>query len=99
MKNLEHEIRDLLINKKQLNEFKVTPNNKYSPNPESKNSYVDYKNWKKSGNIPIPGTDLTIEATNITLSATAEFKSEGSASAEISSGGATTVKGSLVQIN
>jgi Rhs element Vgr protein len=45
------------------------------------------------------GTDLTIEATNLTLEASAQLKAEGSASAEVSSGGVTTVKGSLVQIN
>jgi len=43
--------------------------------------------------------DLNIEATNINLKANAGFKAEGSASAEISSTGSTTVKGSIVQIN
>jgi uncharacterized protein involved in type VI secretion and phage assembly len=43
--------------------------------------------------------DLNIEATNINLKANAGFKAEGSASAEISSTGTTTVKGSIVQIN
>jgi len=43
--------------------------------------------------------DLNIEATNINLTANAGFKAEGSASAEVSSTGTTTVKGSIVQIN
>lgn len=43
--------------------------------------------------------DATIEAVNINASAQAGLTAEGSASAEISSGGTTTVKGSLVQIN
>ena len=43
--------------------------------------------------------DLNIEATNLNLKANAGFKAEGSASAEISSSGSTTVKGSIVQIN
>lgn len=43
--------------------------------------------------------DLNIEATNINLKANAGFKAEGSASAEVSSTGTTTIKGSLVQIN
>lgn len=43
--------------------------------------------------------DATLEAMNITASAQIALKTEGSASAEISSGGTTTVKGTLVQIN
>ena len=43
--------------------------------------------------------DATIEAINITASAQASLKTQGSSSSEISSGGTTTVKGSLVQIN
>lgn len=43
--------------------------------------------------------DATLEALNITASAQTALKTEGSASAEISSGGTTIVKGSLVQIN
>lgn len=43
--------------------------------------------------------DLNLEATNINVKANAGFKAEGSASAEISSTGSTTVKGSIVQIN
>lgn len=43
--------------------------------------------------------DATIEALNLTASAQVSLKTEGSASAEISSGGNTVVKGSLVQIN
>lgn len=43
--------------------------------------------------------DGTIEALNLTASAQVALKVEGSASAEISSGGNTVVKGSIVQIN
>lgn len=43
--------------------------------------------------------DTTAEGTNVTLSASANLKGEGSAGAELSSSGTTTVKGSLVQIN
>ncbi len=43
--------------------------------------------------------DVTIEGTNINLSASAGLKVEGSTGAEISSGASTTVKGSIVQIN
>lgn len=44
-------------------------------------------------------SDLKAEATNCGIKASAEFKAEGGASAEISSSGTMTVKGSLVQIN
>ncbi len=44
-------------------------------------------------------TDLNAEAANIKLNASTELKAEASASAEISSSGTMTVKGSLVQIN
>ncbi len=43
--------------------------------------------------------DLKAEATNSEIKASAEFKAEGGASAEVSSSGTMTVKGSLVQIN
>lgn len=43
--------------------------------------------------------DGTFEALNLTASAQVALKTEGSASAEISSGGNTVVKGSIVQIN
>jgi Rhs element Vgr protein len=43
--------------------------------------------------------DVKIEGTNIEATAAAEFKAEGSASSEVSSGGTMTVKGALVQIN
>ena len=44
-------------------------------------------------------TDLKVESVNTEFKASAGFKAEGSASAEISSSGTMTVKGSLVQIN
>ena len=43
--------------------------------------------------------DLKAEATNSEIKASAEFKAEGGASAEVSSSGTMTIKGSLVQIN
>lgn len=43
--------------------------------------------------------DLNLEATNINVKANAAFKAEGSASAEMSSTGSTSVQGSIVQIN
>lgn len=45
------------------------------------------------------GTDFKMEGMNVNLTAQASLKAEGNASSEISSGGVTTVKGSLVQIN
>ncbi len=49
-------------------------------------------------NIKATG-DLNFEGTNINVKANAGFKAEGSASAEVSSSGTTTIKGSIVQIN
>jgi Rhs element Vgr protein len=43
--------------------------------------------------------DVTIQGVNVSTSADAELKAEGSASAEVSSSGTMVVKGSLVQIN
>jgi Rhs element Vgr protein len=43
--------------------------------------------------------DITMEGTNITAKASAAMKAEGGSTAEFKSGGSTTVKGSMVQIN
>jgi len=43
--------------------------------------------------------DLNLEGTNVNIKAVASLKAEGSASADISSTGTTSVQGSLVQIN
>ncbi len=43
--------------------------------------------------------DVTVEGTNIGIAANAEFKAEGSAGAEVSTGAIAVLKGSLVQIN
>ncbi len=43
--------------------------------------------------------DVTIEGTNISAKANAEFKAEGSAGAEVSTSAIAVLKGSLVQIN
>lgn len=45
------------------------------------------------------GHDVKIEGTNIEIDASSSLKAEGSAGAELSSSGVTTVKGSLIQIN
>ncbi|TQV87434.1 type VI secretion system tip protein VgrG [Aliikangiella coralliicola] len=45
------------------------------------------------------GGDTNIEGTNCSVTASAEFKAEGSAGAEVSSSAVAKVKGSLVQIN
>lgn len=44
-------------------------------------------------------SDVKSEGVNMEIKASASFKAEGSASAEVSSSGTMTVKGSLVQIN
>ena len=49
-------------------------------------------------NIKASG-DINLEGVNIGAAANAEFKAEGSAGATLESGAATTVKGSIVQIN
>jgi Rhs element Vgr protein len=43
--------------------------------------------------------DFKLEGVNAEMKASVSFKAEGSAKAELSSGGSTTVKGSMVQIN
>jgi hypothetical protein len=43
--------------------------------------------------------DLNLEGMNVNVKANASLKAEGSASADISSTGTTSVQGSLVQIN
>ena len=43
--------------------------------------------------------DLTLEGTNVTITANAEFKASGSAGAELSTSAVAVLKGSLVQIN
>jgi Rhs element Vgr protein len=49
-------------------------------------------------NITASG-DVNIEGTNVTTTASAQLKGEGSSGAEITSSGSTVVKGSVVQIN
>lgn len=49
-------------------------------------------------NITASG-DVNIDGTSINVSASAQFKAEGSAGAEVSSGATAVLKGSLVQIN
>ncbi|NJB86802.1 Rhs element Vgr protein [Lewinella marina] len=52
------------------------------------------------GKIDITATqDLGAEGLNVNIAAQAQFKAEGSAAAELSSGGSTTVKGSMVMVN
>jgi uncharacterized protein involved in type VI secretion and phage assembly len=55
---------------------------------------------ESAGDISIKASgDLTMEATNVSIAAQAEFKAEGSAGAEISTSAIAVLKGSLVQIN
>ena len=45
------------------------------------------------------GGDVTVEGTNLTNSASAQYLAEGESSAELSSGGQAVIKGTLVAIN
>ncbi|OXB06246.1 type VI secretion system tip protein VgrG [Flavobacterium pectinovorum] len=55
---------------------------------------------ESAGNIEIKATgDVKIEGTNVSISASAQLKAEGSAGAELSSGATAILKGSIVQIN
>lgn len=55
---------------------------------------------ESAGNIELKATgDVTIEGTNVSLKANAQFKAEGSAGVEMSSSAVAIVKGSIVQIN
>ncbi|HMB62777.1 MAG TPA: type VI secretion system tip protein VgrG [Eudoraea sp.] len=57
-------------------------------------------NISATGGITIKAnTDVTVDGTNIQLSAKAGFTAKGNASAEISASGQTTVKGAMVMIN
>ena len=49
-------------------------------------------------NITASG-DVNIEGTNVNITANAQFKADGSAGAEMSSGATAVLSGSLVQIN
>ncbi|MEF9919180.1 MAG: type VI secretion system tip protein VgrG, partial [Eubacterium sp.] len=63
---------------------------------------IDSKGIKmeSAGNIElIASGDVTIEGTNVSLKAKAQYKAEGSAGAEMSSSAVAIVKGSIVQIN
>ncbi len=55
---------------------------------------------ESASDISVKATgDLTLEGANVTIKASAQFKAEGSAGSEVSSGATTTIKGSMVQIN
>lgn len=57
-------------------------------------------NIEAPGKINIKATqDLSIEGLNVNAKASAALKAEGSASAELSSGGQTAVKGSMLMLN
>ena len=43
--------------------------------------------------------DVTVEGTNVSYAANAQYKAEGGAGAELSSGANVVVKGAIVQIN
>jgi Rhs element Vgr protein len=50
-------------------------------------------------NLKAPSGDVIVEGTNITASASAQFKAEGSSGAEMSTSGQAVLKGSMVAIN
>jgi len=53
-----------------------------------------------SGKIDVTaGQDLAAAGLNVNVSASAQLKAEGSAAAELSSGGSTTVKGAMLMLN
>ena len=55
---------------------------------------------ESAGEIGIKASkDLKLEGMNVSIKANAQFKAEGSAGAEVSSGAVAVLKGSLVQIN
>jgi Rhs element Vgr protein len=55
---------------------------------------------ESAGDIEIKATgDVKIEGMNVSLKASAQFKAEGSAGVEMSSGATAVLKGSIVQIN
>ncbi|MGJ8744935.1 type VI secretion system tip protein VgrG [Polaribacter sp.] len=55
---------------------------------------------ESAGNIELKASgDVSIEGTNVSIAASAEFKAEGSAGAEVSTSAIAVLKGSLVQIN
>lgn len=55
---------------------------------------------ESAGDIEIKASgDVNIEGTNVSITANAEFKAEGSAGAELSTSAIAVLKGSLVQIN
>ncbi|UTD15377.1 type VI secretion system tip protein VgrG [Tenacibaculum mesophilum] len=55
---------------------------------------------ESAGDISLKASgDITIEGTNVSIAANAEFKAEGSAGAEVSTSAIAVLKGSLVQIN
>ncbi len=55
---------------------------------------------ESAGDINMKATgDVNIEGTNVSITASAEFKAEGSAGSELASPAITKVSGSLVQIN
>ena len=55
---------------------------------------------ESAGNIELKATgDVKIEGANVSVKASAQFKAEGSAGAEMSSGAIAILKGSMVQIN
>lgn len=55
---------------------------------------------ESAGDIALKASgDVTIEGTNVSIAASAEFKAEGSAGAEVSTSAIAVLKGSLVQIN
>ena len=103
----------LLFNDELVSLTVETPNgNKIVLSDESGSALIEDENGNKalldSSGISLESAsdlilkasgDINLEGVNITASASAQLKAEGSAAAEVSSGGTTTVKGSVVMIN
>ena len=57
-------------------------------------------NIESGADLTIKATgDITIEGTNVEITANAEFKADGGAGASVTSSAITTIEGSLVNIN
>ena len=103
----------LLLNDDKKSVTIETPNgNRWTMSDEDGHILVQDENGNKlsmsadgitlesSGDLTLKAAgDVVVEGTNITESANASYKAEGNSGAELSSGGQTVVKGSLVSIN
>jgi Rhs element Vgr protein len=82
---LSQESGSIVVNDENGNKLELTPDGITMSSP---------------GNVSITASgDVTIKGANISVSAQAQFKAEGSAGAEMSTSGQAVVKGSIVMIN